>query len=386
MTGRFPRFERVRSGLDRDAQGRLVGPQDWIRGPLIRLAAIFVTVVIVFVAFGMARSWGERVAEEQAAKVTTTFLEGREVDVEVPAGSTAGGIADLLKDRGVISSASEFENRVIERGDSSRLKAGRYVLFSGAPIDSIIDILVEGPPPEEVFRLVVIEGLTVSEMIASIARQTDYTEEVLTETLTSGAVVSGLLPEELKEGVDELTAWEGLLAPDSYDFVVDETPVGILQKMADTLEARVDRQDWSTLQDLGFTPYDGLIIASLIEREAKLDEDRELISSVIYNRLNDGMLLQIDATVIYALGGRPERVLESDLEVDSPYNTYKFSGLPPTPIAGVRLASVIAASQPADTGFFFYVLATEEGGHAFAETFAQHQANIAEARANGILP
>ena len=210
--------------------------------------------------------------------------------------------------------------------------------------------LVEGPAPIEDFRLTVIEGLTIVEMLDSIALQTGFTQDELTQTLLSGVIISGLLPEELQEGVDELTAWEGLLAPDSYDFVVDAEPVDILQRMADTLEARVDRQSWSALTDLELTPYHGLILASLIEREAKLDIDRELISSVIYNRLGDGMLLQIDATVIYALGGNPGRVLNSDLEIDSPWNTYKVVGLPPTPISGVRLNSLLAAAQPGGHG------------------------------------
>ena len=379
-------LERTGPGLDRDEQGRPVGPRDWIRRPLLRVAMVVLTVIAVFVAFDVARSWGERVAEERAALVTTTLLTGLQVDIEIPPGSTAGDIADILKNAGVISSASEFENAVIARGDSSRLKAGDYTLVTGSSIGSVIDALVEGPVPDEVFTLRVIEGLRIEEMLSSIADQTDYTESELRETLLSGAIISGLLPEELPEGTDPLVAWEGLLAPDTYDFVVDAAPADILQRLADTLETRVDRQNWSALADLGLTPYEGLIIASLIEREAKLDIDRDLISSVIYNRLGDGMLLQIDATVVYALGTNPGRVLETDLEVDSPWNTYKVAGLPPTPIAGVRLASLVAAAQPADTGFFFYVLATEEGGHAFAETFAEHQANIAEARANGILP
>lgn len=379
-------LERTGPGLDRDEQGRPVGPRDWIRGPLLRLALVGLTVIAVFVAFNVARSWGERVAEERAALVTTTLLTGLQVDVDIPPGSTAGDIADILKGAGVIASASEFENAVIARGDSSRLKAGSYTLVTGSSIGSVIDSLVEGPIPDEVFTLRVIEGLRIEEMLASIAEQTEYTEQELRDTLLSGAIISGLLPEELPEGADPLVAWEGLLAPDTYDFVVDAAPAAILQRMADTLETRVDRQNWSALEDLGLTPYDGLVIASLIESEAKLDIDRDLISSVIYNRLGDGMLLQIDATVIYALGANPGRVLESDLEIDSPWNTYKVAGLPPTPIAGVRLASLVAAAQPADTGFFFYVLATEEGGHAFAETFSEHQANIAEARANGIIP
>lgn len=379
-------LERTGPGLDRDETGRPVGPQDWIRKPLLRVSMVALTVIAVFVAFNVARDWGERVAEDQAARVTTTFLSGQQVDVEIPVGATAGQIADILRNHGVIASASDFEDTVVARGDSSRLKAGEYTLVTGSTIGTVIDILVAGPVPEEVYTLRVIEGLRIEQMLAAIAEQTDYTEQELRDTLLSGAVISGLLPEELPEGTDPIVAWEGLLAPDTYEFVVNAAPVDILQRMADTLETRVDRQDWSSLADLGLTPYDGLIIASLIEREAKLDIDRDLISSVIYNRLGEGMLLQIDATVIYALGGSPGRVLESDLEVDSPWNTYKVAGLPPTPIGGVRQASLVAAAQPANTGFFFYVLATEEGGHAFALTFEEHQANIAEARANGIIP
>ncbi len=347
---------------------------------------VVITVIAVFIAFDVARNWGERIADEQAAKVTTTLLTGLQVDVDIPPGATAGEIADILKNAGVIASSAEFENVVEARGDSSRLKAGEYVLVTGSSIGSVIDVLVEGPIPEEIFSLRVIEGLRIEDMLASISDQTDYSEQLLRDTLLSGAVISGLLPEELPEGTDPLVAWEGLLAPDTYDFVIDADPVDILQRMADTLETRVDRQNWTALTDLGLTPYDGLVLASLIEREAKLDIDRDLISSVIYNRLGEGMLLQIDATVIYALGQNPGRVLESDLEIDSPWNTYKVAGLPPTPIGGVRQASLNAAAQPAETGFFFYVLATEEGLHAFAETFDEHQANIAEARANGILP
>lgn len=379
-------LERTGPGLDKDEHGNPVGPKDWIRKPLLRAVLVVFTVIAVFVAFNVARNWGERVAEEAAARVTTTLLTGLQVEIEIPSGSTAGEIADILKNAGVVSSSSEFENTVIDRGDSSRLKAGEYTLITGSSIGSVIDALVEGPIPDEVFTLRVIEGLRIEEMLASIADQTGFSEQELRDTLLSGVIISGLVPEELPEGADPLVAWEGLLAPDTYDFVVDAEPVDILQRMADTLETRVDRQNWSALTDLGLTPYDGLVLASLIEREAKLDIDRDLISSVIYNRLGDGMLLQIDATVVYALGGSPGRVLESDLEVDSAWNTYKVAGLPPTPIAGVRQASLVAAAQPADTGFFFYVLATEEGGHAFAETFAEHQQNIADARAAGILP
>jgi UPF0755 protein len=130
--------------------------------------------------------------------------------------------------------------------------------------------------------------------------------------------------------------------------------------------------------------YDGLIIASLIETEVLLDEERPTVSSVIHNRLGLGMKLDIDATVLYALGTRDPALFNRD--VDSPYNTYLINGLPPTPIASPGRASLEAAAAPAESDFLFYVLSDLEGHHAFAATLEEHNANVAKAREDGVLP
>jgi UPF0755 protein len=137
------------------------------------------------------------------------------------------------------------------------------------------------------------------------------------------------------------------------------------------METRVGSIDWEGLEEHGLTPYDAIIIASLVEREALLDEDRPLVASVIYNRLAIDMRLQLDATVVYVLGGLPEDGLtQEDLEIESPYNTYVVAGLPPTPIAGVRMASLRAAADPAESEYLFF-LTDEEGKAHFAETFEE---------------
>ena len=195
-----------------------------------------------------------------------------------------------------------------------------------------------------------------------------------------------LLPEAAPSGYPDLTRWEGLLAPDTYEFRQDAGAVEILSRLADTLVSRLDAQDWTLFEEAELTPYQGLIVASLIEREAKLDEDRPLIASVIMNRLDAGIGLQIDATVIYALGENRSQVLLEDLEVDSPYNTYKWAGLPPTPISGVRLASLEAAAEPTETDFYYYVLIDAEGKHGFSETLEEHNRKKQEARDAGIIP
>jgi UPF0755 protein len=181
-----------------------------------------------------------------------------------------------------------------------------------------------------------------------------------------------------------LSDWEGLLFPDTYEFSRSADPEDILQRMASTMEQRVNSIDWTAWEALGYTKYQGIVVASLIESEVRVAEERPTVSSVLHNRLADGIRLEIDATVLYALGTRD--VAEFDREVDSPYNTYIASGLPPTPISAPGRASLEAAAAPAATGYYFYVLSDLEGRHAFAETFEEHQANVNQAREDGVLP
>jgi UPF0755 protein len=149
---------------------------------------------------------------------------------------------------------------------------------------------------------------------------------------------------------------------------------------------RVNTVDWSRLDELGITRYEALIVASLIQREAGVDEDRPLIASVIYNRLDEGMPLQIDATVVYALGESPGRVLAEHLEIDSPWNTYRVKGLPPTPIGTAQMESIEGAAAPAENDYFFYVLVSPDGRHGLSKTYEEHKEKIAQAKKDGVLP
>jgi UPF0755 protein len=228
----------------------------------------------------------------------------------------------------------------------------------------------------------VVEGLTVTETLDSLSEATGVATAEFSAALLDGSVTSPLLQSTPRE----LTDWEGLLFPDTYRIDEGDSAADILQLLADTMEERVASVDWSVLEDQGFTRYEGIIVASLIEEEVKVDEERPIVASVIYNRLEADWMLQIDATVQYALPERRPALTFADLEVDSPYNTYLNSGLPPTPIAGVRLASLEAAARPDDSDYFFYVLATEDGRHAFAVTAEEFEAFKAQAKADGILP
>lgn len=329
------------------------------------LATAGVIVAMFLVAFVGVRWLAGAVSDVIAGPESTTLPPGITVTFVVESGEPASQIARNLAAAGLVSSASDFDRLVRENRASDRLQAGTYELETGMSMTEVLESLLAGPVGE-VYRLTVVEGLTVSQTLESIERQTDIPLGELTAALLDGRVTSTLLPTEPRAVQD----WEGLLFPDTYEFRSTAGAAEILTVLARTAEERVAAVDWTFLTDRGMTPYEGIIIASLIEREVVLDEERPLVASVIFNRLDIGMMLQIDATVIYALGGVPDGGLTLDhLDVESAYNTYRNHGLPPTPISGVRRASLEAAAAPAETDYLFYLLTGEDGSHSFTDDF-----------------
>jgi UPF0755 protein len=177
------------------------------------------------------------------------------------------------------------------------------------------------------------------------------------------------------------------MLPETYNVEPDDDESEILARMVgdfDKLATDLGYADAAT--KVGISPYEALVVASLVERETRIDDERAKVAQVIYNRLRRGMRLQIDATVVYALGrsGTDTRVLLKDLEIDSPYNTYRNAGLPPTPIAAPGAESLRAALNPEAGPWLFYVVTEADGRHSFAVTGAEHQANIRKAEQNGV--
>jgi UPF0755 protein len=216
--------------------------------------------------------------------------------------------------------------------------------------------------------------------VGSIER---LSSERFLELAEEGSVRSKYQP----DSVDKL---EGLVFPDTYRLDETEDEKALLVRMVELFDSVATEVGYDRIDPPGgLRPYEAIVMASLIESEAKVPEDRAKISRVIHNRLEEGMKLQIDATVIYARGGKPReggQVLFSDLEVDSPYNTYKIAGLPPTPIAVPGRASLEAALKPEPGNWLFYVKYESNGAHAFSATNAEHNQRIAEAKAKGVNP
>lgn len=349
-----------------------------------RNRSVLAVLVVLAALAGLGLAGKAMFADLLSPSETTvlgTATVGVPVTVEVPAGASARTIASLLQEADVIPSARNFERAVEDGGYTQRLGAGRYELTTGMATDDVIATFLAGPA-FETYRITVREGLRIGEVLTEIANQTDYLEEELEEALLSGAVQSSLL----NGPIASIQDWEGLLFPDTYEFETDASAASILGKLASTMESRVQSIDWTAWTDRGYTIYDGLIGASIIEAETKVDADRPDVASVIVNRMEVGMPLQIDATVLYAMDARGIGLTLADLEIDSPYNTYLNPGLPPTPIGGPRLVSLEAIADPPETDYIYYVLTDADGSHSFTADYNQFLIWKDQAKAEGLFP
>lgn len=355
-------------------------PQTYDREPPRRSRlgrVVLVAIVLALLVGGLGAFFIQR-------KIDPPGAPGSVVTVEIPRGSSTARIAAILDQQGVITSATAFRYYVRAKGEEP-FDAGTYQLRRNDDFDNVIATMRRGPVVV-VQRLTVPEGRTLEQIAQLVGRMPGRSADRFTELVESGQVRSRFQP----PGVISL---EGMLFPDTYNFEPKDDELAILQRMVAEFDARATKVGVDTPgTGLDVPPYQALVVASLVETESKVDADRPKIAQVIYNRLAKGMPLQIDATVLYAreVTGAPRRpngrVLFRDLEIDSPYNTYKVKGLPPTPIAAIGEASLAAALNPEPGPWLFYVKFEEDGTHKFATTNAEHNRNIADAKRRGINP
>jgi peptidoglycan lytic transglycosylase G len=302
---------------------------------------------------------------------------GKRISVDVPRRTGNAAIGDLLEDKGVIGSSQAFQIYVgVTR--AGPFDPGRYKMRENLGVRDAVSTLKSGPAKGAEFQLMLPPGLTLAEVADRVGTLRGHTRDAFLQVAQSGVVRSKYQP-------PDVTSLEGLVYPDTYFVSKDETDEHILAHLVSAFDQKADAIGLSAPNAAGLSPYQTIVTASLIEREAKLDEDRPLISAVIHNRLAAGVLLQIDATVCFAKGGCTRSPTAADLALDSPYNTYKVAGLPPTPISSVTLKSLQAAQNPAPEPYLYYVLSDKNGKHKFATTQEEHQRNVEEARQKGLL-
>jgi UPF0755 protein len=294
------------------------------------------------------------------------------VRVTIPRGASTSEIGDLLARRGVIASSFFFDLRAMLAGDRGRFYAGAYELERGMSYGQALAALTSAPPAPPTTELTLIPGHSRAQ-VAAILRREGIKGNYLALTRRSP-----LLDPASYGAPRDTPNLEGFLFPDTYQLRV---PIRLSQLVADQLEtfkARFGKVDMSYARAHGLTPYDVLIIASMVEAEAATERDRLLVASVIYNRLRLGMPLQIDATTRYATGNYTKPLTAAQLSSPSPYNTRIHRGLPPTPIDSPSLASIEAAAHPPSTNYLYFVVKPCGNGEmVFASSYSQFLADQA---------
>jgi UPF0755 protein len=292
------------------------------------------------------------------------------VSVEVKSGETLDQLADDLQAKGVVRNAFWFRWFARFKGLADRLHAGRFKLDSGMGASAVVARLEEAPDVT-IVRVVLAEGLTARQMATRIGSS----GVGVTADQYMAEVQNGSFSEPFLSGRPAGASLEGFLFPDTYAIPQGSTAHQVVQMQLDDFAKRTDSLLKSPPH--GLSVYQLVVLASIVEREARFDDDRPKVASVLYNRLDQGMDLQVDASVLYGLGVFGRAPTSDELHKDTPYNTYLHSGLPPTPISNPGLASLQGAANPAQTGFLFYV--SDGCGHNhYSTTQAQHEQQSAQ--------
>jgi len=301
---------------------------------------------------------------------------GERVSVQIPQGAGAARIGNILADEGVVDSGFFFRLRATLSGDRGGLRSGDYDLRQGMSYGAAIAALTTPPqaaPAPPVVDVTIPEGLSRRE-IAPVIKQAgipgDYVEASVAQ--------KGFKPQKDFEAPPGTDSLEGFLFPATYEVLREGNAEDLVSLQLEAFEDNFAQVDMAEAKRRNLTPYEVLIIASMVEREAQQPEERPLIAAVIQNRLRDGMPLGIDATIRYANDNWDSPLRQSELQADGPYNTRTRTGLPPTPIGNPGLDSIRAAANPADEDFLFYVVKPGTcGEHAFSSTDAQFQQDVA---------
>jgi UPF0755 protein len=337
---------------DKHSAGNVKSAGRGKRAPLVALAVLSLIIVAA------AGSWRFMETGMRPVNVADTS----QVAVTIPMGTGTQGIAEILDAADIIRSKTVFRIRSRLDGLDGQYKAGEYLFTRDMDMRFLMKELVSGVEALTT-RFTVPEGLTVLQTADVLAEAGVLDrDEFLIEAATGD-----FSPYRFLDGAAGL---EGFLYPETYDVYADASAHDVADRMLAQFDKLFTEEYYGKAEALGLSINEVVTIASLIERETRVPEERALVASVIMNRLNVGMPLQIDATVQFALGENKEHLTYADLEVDSPYNTYKINGLPPGPICSPRIECIEAALYPADTDYIYYVLSPElDGRHNFTKSY-----------------
>lgn len=283
------------------------------------------------------------------------------VTVRIPSGSSLQAISDSLYKYQVIKDKDFFQFLVRLQGLETSLQAGIFEIPEHASHQQVLYALTHSRP--RIIDVTVIEGLTSRQIARLMEQKFRFDSSQFRTLVTDSALVSEL-------GIPG-PSLEGFLFPDTYKFFENESAESVIRKMVEHFFAVVPDSFYVRAEELGWSMWEAITLASIIEGEAVYDDERAMVSSVFHNRLERGMRLQADPTIQYIIEEEPRRLLNRDLEIDSPYNTYLYAGLPPGPINNPGFQSIHAALYPEESDYLYFV-ARGDGYHTFSLTNSEH--------------
>lgn len=338
------------------------------RFPWVAVIMLVCIAVVVLAVTQIGRNW----------LVPANANDTQIVEVEIPEGTPVSTMGDMLEEQGLIRSSSAFSLLVRVQGAAANLQAGVHDLSPSMTMPEIVAALQEGAEEAGMLKVTVNEGLTVDQIAEVVADSTSYSAEDFLNLMSNQEFLAQLVQQypiltDSYNNPNVRYVLEGYLFPATYDVAQGETLESLVTQMVDKTnevlskyQADIDASSYS-LQDI-------MSIASLVEKEGQTTEDRKLIAGVFYNRLEQGMPIQSDISVLYALGTHKEMVTYDDLEVDSPYNLYTNAGLPPGPMNSPSEDAIAAALEPTDNDYLYFYANLKTGEVFYTDDYEQHQA------------
>lgn len=338
--------------------------------PLI-VIAILLVIVLGSLIYGYSQY---KIYQEEYQG--TESSQGEDVVVVIPEGAATKQIAQILKEKGLIQFPSAFVKRVKESQYRGSLQPGEFTLNTGMSTWEMIEVLGYVEPTRQVMATLTIpEGFSIEQIAARVEEQGLFTQEEFLEAVQANTYSYGFL-DSIPEGVNVNYRLQGFLFPATYDIYEDTTAHDLVDMMLKKFDEVYSPELQAQAAAMNYTAFELVNRASIVEREAKLDEERPLIAGVINNRLEQGMMLQMCPTVLYPITNGiydKSEVTYEDLEVESLYNTYKYTGLPVGPICNPGEVSLRAVLYPAQHNYLYYHVDNEEiGSHIFTETYEEH--------------
>lgn len=324
---------------------------------------IIILIIILLVPFMIQRYYKDSLG-------AMDLDNPKDIEISIPASTSTMKIASILHEEGLIKNPLVFRHYVKTKGVGNKLRAGDFNLSTGMDMDSIINTITKGSGNQNTTRFTIPEGYEIRQIADKLSGEDIIDRDRFLELVSNKSNFEDEYP-FLKE-LDSGQNLEGFLFPSTYEIFIGSREEEIISKMLRQFEKIYEKDMKSRMKKMDLALNEAVTLASIVEREGKVDEERPLMSAVFHNRIGEGMMLQSCATVQYILGERKERLTNEDTGIPSPYNTYIHQGLPPAPIASPGKSSLIAAVNPADVDYLFFVLTGSDGTHTFTDNYKDH--------------